>query len=56
MSASMIEQVKGYVGRQEGHHRRRSFEDEFVQLLERHGIEYDPRDLWREPGWQKEGC
>jgi len=51
VSASMIPNVKEYIAEQEQHHRRRSFEEEFVQLLERHGIEYDPRYLWKEPAW-----
>jgi REP element-mobilizing transposase RayT len=35
-----------YIRNQEAHHRRRSFKDEFLTLLERHGIEYDERYLW----------
>lgn len=43
VSASNQDQVFKYVERQEEHHRKRSFEDEFLALLQRHGIEYDPR-------------
>jgi hypothetical protein len=31
---------------QESHHRKQTFEEEFLALLERHGIEYDPRSVW----------
>ena len=51
VSASKIDQVVRYIQNQDQHHRARSFEDEFVALLERHGIEYDPRFLWKEPAW-----
>jgi hypothetical protein len=27
----------------ERHHRKMSFEDEFIGLLKKHGMEYDPR-------------
>jgi REP element-mobilizing transposase RayT len=32
-----------YINRQEEHHRRRTFEDEFVLFLKKHGIAYDPK-------------
>ena len=28
------------------HHRRRTFQEEFVALLKKHGIEHDERYLW----------
>ena len=37
-SQSMADTVSGYIGRQEEHHRGRSFQDEFTQLLRRHRI------------------
>jgi REP element-mobilizing transposase RayT len=46
VSSSAIESVKVYIARQEEHHRRMSFQEEFVALLDRHGIEYDPKYLW----------
>jgi hypothetical protein len=30
-----------YIDTQEAHHRRRTFEQEFVALLEKHGVRYD---------------
>ena len=38
VSASNVEAVCGYIGRQAEHHRRRSFEEEFREFLRRHGI------------------
>ena len=38
--------VQAYVRGQEKHHRRVSFQDEYVRLLADLGIEYDPRYLW----------
>jgi REP-associated tyrosine transposase len=38
--------VREYIARQEEHHRTMTFKEELVALLERHEIEYDPRDLW----------
>jgi putative transposase len=35
-----------YIDGQEEHHRTRSFEEEYVALLEEEGIAYDPRYLW----------
>ena len=46
VSQSKIPVVAGYIDRQKEHHRRQSFEDEFVELLRLHGIEFDPRFLW----------
>jgi len=42
VSASNAEKVKSYIAHQEEHHRQRSFMEELVELLQRHGVEYDP--------------
>jgi REP-associated tyrosine transposase len=34
--------VRSYIGRQETHHRRKTFEEELISLLKKHNIEYDP--------------
>ena len=46
VSESQIPAVIQYVREQEKHHRNRSFKDEFIRILERHGVEYDDRYLW----------
>jgi REP-associated tyrosine transposase len=43
VSKSNIAAVVRYIQNQEQHHRKMTFEEEFVALLKRHGIEYDPR-------------
>jgi len=39
--------VAEYIRRRKEHHRKRDFKAEFLDLLERHGIEYDPRSIWK---------
>ena len=46
VSASALPAVKRYLAGQEEHHRRRTFQEEFVEFLKRHEIEYDERYLW----------
>jgi hypothetical protein len=46
VSESNIPDVKDYITRQEEHHRKMSFQDEFRQLCRRHGIELDERYVW----------
>lgn len=43
---SDIAGVRRYIASQKEHHRRVSYEEEFVALLEENGIEYDERYLW----------
>jgi REP element-mobilizing transposase RayT len=45
VSASHVDRVRRYIRNQEEHHRRVSFRDELITLLERHGISYDERYL-----------
>ncbi len=40
---SQITTVRSYIGGQEEHHRRQSFQDEFRQFLKRYEIAYDER-------------
>jgi REP element-mobilizing transposase RayT len=47
VSASNQNQVVKYIQNQEQHHRRMSFQDEFVALLRKHGVVFDERFLWR---------
>jgi putative transposase len=32
-----------YIDRQEAHHRKSSFEDEFIAVLKKHGVAFDPK-------------
>lgn len=47
VSSSQVEKTIAYIHRQKEHHRRRSFKDEFIDLLDKHGIEYDARYVFR---------
>lgn len=46
VSASNVEAVKSYIAQQEEHHRRKTFQEEYVGFLKRSGVEYDERFLW----------
>jgi REP element-mobilizing transposase RayT len=46
VSGSQSDDVRNYIASQEEHHRKVSFQEEFVTLLKKHGLEYDVRDLW----------
>jgi len=46
VSESQVEIVRAYIRNQAEHHRRQTFQEELISLLERHGVEYDPRYLW----------
>ena len=45
ISQSVVSSVAQYVRNQERHHRSRSFEEELMMLLTRHGIGFDERNL-----------
>jgi putative transposase len=46
VSLSNLDQVKGYLAKQEEHHRTRTFKEELVDFLKRHHLEYDEKYLW----------
>jgi REP element-mobilizing transposase RayT len=46
VSRSNLVRVESYILRQAEHHRTRTFQEEFVVFLKRHGIVYDERHLW----------
>jgi putative transposase len=43
VSASNIPAVKRYVLNQADHHKKITFEQDFVAFLKKHNIEYDPK-------------
>jgi REP element-mobilizing transposase RayT len=43
VSASVIPEVYRYIQNQEEHHKKMDFDAEFVALLKKHGIEFDPK-------------
>jgi REP element-mobilizing transposase RayT len=46
VSQSKLETVKKYIQNQEEHHRKITFQEEYIQFLEEHEIEYDLRYVW----------
>jgi putative transposase len=43
VSASNLKSVTEYIETQPEHHKKRSFQEEYLALLRKHGVEYDPR-------------
>jgi REP element-mobilizing transposase RayT len=43
VSASNKDAVIRYIQTQEAHHKKMTFEEEFVALLKKHAVDYDPR-------------
>jgi putative transposase len=41
-----LDRLLAYIDRQEEHHRKAPFQQEYIHLLVRNGIEYDPRFVW----------
>ena len=46
VSPSQLESVLKYVDGQEEHHRTRTFQDEYRELLQRHAVDFDERYVW----------
>ena len=46
VSASLIGKVKSYIAQQEAHHRKKTFQEEYVEFLKQSGVEYEERFLW----------
>ena len=45
-SAADCREICDYIGRQEAHHRKQTFQEEYLEFLRRGGVEYDERYLW----------
>jgi putative transposase len=46
VSVSQLDRTIHYIKGQEEHHRKMTFQEEFLALLKRHRIAYDERYLW----------
>ncbi len=46
VSGSRANDVVAYIVRQEEHHQQLSFQEEYLQFLQRHGIQFDERYVW----------
>ena len=46
VSPSQLEAVLEYVDTQQEHHRTRTFQEEYRELLHKHGLDFDERYVW----------
>jgi putative transposase len=46
IGVSIKEQSNKYIQNQKQHHRRITFQQEFLSFLKKHDVEYDPRFIW----------
>src|SRR5262249_43390670 len=46
VSKSTVDGVYRYIADQENHHKKVSFQEEFLHFLKQHGISYDERYIW----------
>jgi putative transposase len=47
VSESLSPMVTAYIDGQEEHHKKQTFQEELIEFLERHGVEYNPEYIWR---------
>jgi putative transposase len=47
VSVSQLDKTVAYIRNQESHHRKVTFQDEFLTLLKKHGIDYNEQYLWK---------
>ncbi len=46
VSSGDVESVKRYIREQKEHHERKTFQEEYLELLRQSGIDFDERYLW----------
>jgi hypothetical protein len=46
VSESNVPSVREYIAGQREHHRKKSFQDEYLAFLERHRVAFDERYVW----------
>lgn len=46
VNPSEIDIVREYIANQEEHHRRRTFQEEYLAFLKKYNVDYDERYLW----------
>jgi putative transposase len=46
VSPSQLDAVLQYVEAQQEHHRKRTFQEEYRELLRKHGVKFDERYVW----------
>jgi len=43
---AQVEETIRYIQSQAVHHRKKTFQEEFLAFLKKHGMEYDERYIW----------
>ena len=43
---SQVEETKRYIANQREHHKTRTFQEEYLVFLDKHGVQYDPQYVW----------
>src|SRR5437773_10067961 len=46
VSQSGVEEVRKYIANQQEHHRKKTFQEEFLEFLKRYEVPYDERYVW----------
>src|SRR5215210_1382166 len=46
VGASQRQTIKDYIARQEEHHGRKTFQEEYLEFLQAYGVEYNEKYLW----------
>lgn len=46
VSVSQLDKITKYIRGQAEHHRKKTFQEEFLALSKKHRVEYDERYLW----------
>ncbi len=46
VSVSHIERTIAYINNQKEHHKKRTFQEEYLAFFKKHGIQYDERYVW----------
>lgn len=46
VSKSHLPEVVRYIQHQREHHRKKTFQEEYLEFLQKHGVEYDERFVW----------
>jgi len=46
VSKSKLPEVVRYIQTQRAHHHKKTFQEEYLEFLDEHGIEYDEHYLW----------
>jgi putative transposase len=46
VGSSALEGLRRYIAQQKEHHRKKTFQEEYLELLQENGVEFDEKYLW----------